>query len=384
LIVRFWSEKPLANKMLPIHKVIENLRKRIAEMPLGDPNFADPRYQPVKLSAKNFHPIKTPQRNRTICYVDGGNAQIVCAPNFIVELARLHFCRFKGRERIKLTASPQSIVFYTVCCATAEGGKIKYETEFVPVKDEWAKFLPDIADLKFDSFDKTLMVGNQRAPIDRVSNSARTFAEWSFARHLIDEELEEGDILVRDGSLQTVVRNESKYANRAYSAAMKKGVIFTGLSKTSSLFTTTGYPLLSSINELAEGTPLKDGSWYYHPIVKITHPDHRAEMFAVKLHDISEYVFRFEILRDQFQDMSSKEIESVIGALAVNARDIGFPGYPYGLVEADRLARITGHERDSQEVQFMSASASAGIWKILKRHVKCVDAHSLLNKLGGE
>jgi len=370
--------------MLPIHKVIENLRKRIAEMPLGDPNFADPRYQPIKFSVKNFHPIKTPHSDRTICYVDGGNAQIVCAPNFIVELARLHFCRFKGRERIRLTSLPQSIVFYTVCCATAEEGKIKYETEFVPIKDEWAKFLPDIADLKFDSFDQTLTIGRQRAQIDSVSNSSRTFAEWSLARHLIDEELEEGDILVRDGTLQTIVTNESKYANRAYSAAMKKGVIFTGLSKTSSLFTTTGYPLLSSINELAEGTPFKDGSWYYHPIVKITHPDHRAEMFAVKLHDTSEYVFRFEILRDQFQDMSLKEIESVIGALAVNARDIGFPGYPYGLVEADRVARITGHERDSHEVQFMSAAASAGIWNVLLRHVKCVDAHSILNELAGE
>lgn len=370
--------------MLPIDKVIENLRKRIVEMPVGDPNFADPRYQPIKLSAKNFHPIKIPDIDRTICYVDGGNAQIAYAPNFVVELARLHFCRFKGRERIRSNAIPQSIEFYTICCATAEGNRIKYETEFVPVKDEWTKFLPDIADLRFDSFDETLMVGRQRAQIDSVSNSTRTFAEWSLARHLIEEELEEGDILVRDGTLQTIVTNESKYAKMAYSAAMKKRVVFTGLSKTSSLFTTTGYPLLSSINELAESTPLKDSSWYYHPIVKITHPDHRAEMFAIKLHDISEYVFRFEILRDQFQHMSLKEVESVIGALAVNAHDIGFPGYPYGLVEADRLARITGHERGSQEIQFMSASASAGIWDILLRHVKCVDAHSILNKLAGE
>jgi hypothetical protein len=382
--ITFWSERSLAKKTLPMHEVVENLKSRIGEMPLGDPNFADLRYQPVNFSVENFHPIKISDSERTLCYVDGGNAQIACAPNFVVELARLNFCKFKGQDRMKSKSLPRSIEFYTVCCTIAEGYSIKYETEFVPVRDKWTKLLPDIADLKFDSFDDTLRIGRQRAPIERVSNSARTFAEWNLARHLISEELEEGDILVRDGSLQTVVTNESKYANRAYRAAMKKGVIFTGLSKTSSLFTTTGYPLLSSINELSESTPLKKGSWYYHPIVKITHPDHRAEMFAVKLHDISEYVFRFEILRDQFHDMSSKEMESVIGALAVNARDIGFPGYPYGLMEADRLARITGHERDSQEVQFMSASASAGIWDVLLKHVRCVDAHSILNKLAGE
>jgi hypothetical protein len=175
----------LSDRMLPIHRVIENLRKRIVEMPVGDPNFADPRYQPINLSANYFHPTKIPDIDRTICYVDGGNAQIVYAPNFVVELARLHFCRFKGRERIRSNAIPQSIEYYTICCATAEGNRIKYETEFVPVKDEWTKFLPDIADLKFDSFDTTLMVGRQRAQIDSVSNSIRTFAEWSLARHLM-------------------------------------------------------------------------------------------------------------------------------------------------------------------------------------------------------
>jgi hypothetical protein len=369
--------------MLPIHKVIENLKKRIAEMPLGNPNFGDPRYQPIQLNAKNFHPIKI-ENERKLCYVDGGNCQVACAPNFIVELARLHFCCFRGKERIHSNSIPNRIEFYTVCCATAESDRIKYETEFVPMKDVWMKYLPNPSDLKFDSFDETLMVGKQRATIDRVSNSARTFAEWNLAKHLVNEELDEGDILVRDGTLQTVVRNESKYAKMAYSAAMKKNVVFTGLSKTSSLFTTTGYPLLSSINELAESTPLKDSSWYYHPIVKITHPDHRAEMFAVKLHDVSEYVFRFEILRDQFKEMFTSDVESVIGALAVNARDIGFPGYPYGLVEADRLARVTIHERDSHEMQFMSASASAGIFEALARHIKCVDAHSVLNRLAGE
>jgi len=384
ILIMLGGEPVLSDGLLPIHKVIENLKKRIAEMPLGDPNFADPRYQPIRLSDKNFHSIKKVDSNRKLCYVDGGNSQIACAPNFVVELARLYFCCFKGKERIRSSSLPNCIEFYTVCCATVESDRIKYETEFVPVKDEWMKHLPNSSDLKFDSFDETLMVGKQRATIDRVSNSARTFAEWNLARHLVNEELEEGDILVRDGTLQTVVTNESKYAKRAYSAAMKKKVVFTALSKTSSLFTTTGYPLLSSINELAENTHFKDGSWYYHPIVKITHPDHRAEMFAVKLHDISEYVFRFEILRDQFKNMSAKEVESIIGSLAVNARDIGFPGYPYGLVEADRFARVTGHERDSHEMQFMSASASAGIFETLARHIKCVDAHSILNRLAGE
>jgi hypothetical protein len=374
----------LERKMLPIHKVVERLRERIGELPLGDPIFGDIRYESVKLDPKNFHPIKSVESSRKICYVDGGNVQIIKAPNFIVELTRLYFCIFKSGKRITPHSLPQRIEFFTVCYAKAEKDRIKYETEFIPVRDEWSTFLPDVSDLKFDSFDETIMLGRQRASIDRVSDSARSFEEWNMATFVIEQELDENDILVRDGSLQTFVTNESKYARKAYNMALRKNVIFSGLSKTSSLFTTTGYPLLASISELAESAPLKDESWYYHPIVKITHPDHRAEMFAVKLHPTSRYVFRYEILRDQAQKMSLKEVNSIIGTLSANSCDICFPGYPYGLIKADSLARISSRERDSQQIQFMSASASAGIWKWIEKYVKCIDAHELLNKLAGE
>ena len=373
----------MVDKKLPIHLVLENLKNRINNIPLGNPQFADPRYQEIELSSKHFHPIETFDNNRAICYIDGGNIAIARAPNFVVELTRLHSCKYQGRERIR-NVLPSRIEFYTVCCATLENDKIMYETEIIPVKDEWIKFLPNSKDLKFDSFDVTLMSGRQRASIDRVADSTRLFAEWSYTKYLIENELDKNDIVVKDGSLQTLVTNEAKYANKTYDKAIRKGVIFSGLSKTSSLFTTTGYPLLSSISELAENTNLKDESWYYHPIVDIVHPDHRAEMFAVKLHKNSEYVFRFEILRDQFLNMSSEDVDSVIGALALNSNDICFPGYPYGLIEADRFARISNQERGSHEIQFMSVSASSGFWASINRHLKCVNAHSMLDNLAGE
>jgi hypothetical protein len=226
------------------------------------------------------------------------------------------------------------------------------------------------------------MYGKQRVSIDRVADSARLFAEWSYTKHLIENELDKNDIVVKDGSLQTRVTNEAKYANQAYDAAIQKEVIFSGLSKTSSLFTTTGYPLLSAISELAENTNLKDKSWYYHPIVEIIHPDHRAEMFAIKLHKHSEYIFRFEILRDQFRNMSSEDVDSVISAIAKNSNDFCFPGYPYGLIEADRFARVFNQERGSHEIQMMSASS--GFWASINKHLKCVNAHSMLDNLAGE
>lgn len=373
----------MSDKTLPIHKVVKNLEERLSEVPVGSPHFADPRYEPVELCKENFHPVEDIDTDRTVCFVDGGYAPIVSAPNFTVGLVRVDFCKFKGQRRKTPHSIPRRVMTYVICCAKAKRDTIFYETEFVPLKDEWEKYLPQASDLRFSSFDESLRFGRQRVPIERAAASARVFMEWSFATHLIADELERDDILVKDGSLQTMVTNEVTYAELAYSNAIRKGIVFTGLSKSSRLFTSTGHPLFSAIDELSRSTPLQNSSWFYHPIVKITHPDHRAEMYAVKLHNVSEYVFRFEILRDQFGKMSKEDTESIIGALAVNSHDICFPGYPYGLIEADRFSRVTHHERSMQEVQFKSASASDGIWNDLSKHLKCINAHSILDEIAG-
>jgi hypothetical protein len=365
---------------LPLHQVLDNLKQRIADLPLGNPQFKDRRYHPQPLNPRYVYPIKMLDAPQTICYLDGGNTAIARAPNFIVELTRLYYCIFRGKKKL-LGTLPHRIEFYTVCCAASEQGEIVYQTEFIPVQPEWASFLPDPSDLRFHSFDNTLMTGRLRAIIDRVADSARLFSEWSYARHLITEELEANDVFVKDGTLQTSVTNEAKYAESAYDAAQHREVIFTGLAKTSRLFTTTGQPLFSAIKRVADTTEHTAKAWFYHPIADITHPDHRAEMFAVRLQRNSEYVFRFEILRDQFRQMSENEVASVINALAQNAVDMCFPGYPYGLIEADKLARVTGRERDALGVQFRSVAASTGLWTSLNNHLKCINAHSLLDNL---
>ena len=371
------------DRVLPIHLVVEALEKNIIELPLGQPEFADKRYRSIPLDPDFFTRIPVTGDERLIAFVDGGNMEIASAPNFAVALTRLYFSLFKGDKRIESRILPQRIDFYTVCFATLKNGQIVYKTEFIPLKEEWRKYLPKVQDLELDSFDRTIMLGLQRASINRVLDVARVFAEWRFSSFIIKEELQKGDILVRDGTLQTAVTNESKYSNEAYSFALEKGVYFTGISKTSTLFTDTGQPLFSAIHELSEVSQLKDDAWYYHPIAEINHPDHRAEMFAVKLNKQSEYVFRFEILRDQVTKQTFKEVESVISALAENSIDIGFPGYPYGLIDADRLGRVSMNEKTAHAFQFKAAASRAGVWEKISKFIKSSDAHEILNKLIG-
>ena len=258
---------------------------------MGEPSFDDTGYNPFDLSTDYFSPLPKHASEQTISFIDGGSAEIIGAPNFSIGYTRVYFNLFRGEKRLESKKLPQRIDFFTVCFAKPKGGQIFYETELVPVKEEWNTFLPNITDLSFNSLDRTLMTGSQRVPISRIIDVSRLFAEWNIAHFILSEELEAGDILVRDGTLQTIAPNKGKYAQNAYEIAVKKKIYFTALSKTSTLLTKTGQPLMSAINNLSEKSPMSNDAWYYHPIVEINQPEHQAEMFAVKLHKLSEYVF---------------------------------------------------------------------------------------------
>lgn len=287
---------------------------------------------------------------------------------------------YTGNERSETTELPFKIDFVTVATARRDVDEITYYVEFVPLDDSMRELLPDEDDLVFDSFDRTLMEGRRRASLTRVATAARVFAEWKLSSILSERILDSGDILVRDGSLQTQITGESEYANRAYEAALEQNVIFTGLAKTSTLFTDSGMPLFAAIAILANRNELGDRSWIYHPIVEINAPDHRAEMYGVKLHPRSRHVFRFEILKDQ-AEMLEEGSMSVIGALAANASDLAFPGYPYGLIEADRISRVREEEIEPLEMQLLSSLSSLGAWPSLEAFLRVVDAHQIINEI---
>lgn len=369
-------------KGLPMRKAVDALKRAIVDVPMGQPSFGDNRYSPFKLRTNRFFPLPRRITDGKVAFVDGGRAELLSAPNFSIGLNRVYFGLFQGNQRLEPTNIPSKIDFFTVCYAVVSGDEITYKTELVPFEEDWKDFLPDRIDLQFSSCDRTLMTGFQRVSINRILDVARAFAEWRFSKFIIDLELEKGDILVRDGTLQTFVTNESEYSNEAYEAALKKGVYFTAISKTSTLFTDTGQPLFPSIRILSEASMFKEQPWYYYPIVNISHPNHKAEMFAVKLHENSEHVFRFEVLKDQVTRHNLGEIELVLSALAANSRDIGFPGYPYGMIDADRFARIQMSEKTAREFQFRAVlSSQKSVWEKISKFVKSSDAHEILNKL---
>jgi hypothetical protein len=359
-------------------KLVEDLDLNIEEHDPGTPHFNDPNVKAFPLEKEGFRLIKEVKSGRNLAFVDGGNQEIVGAPNFSIQLNRIHTCIWSGRN--KLTLYLPKVEFFSATYSTYKNDEIYYETILVPSSPEFGKYLPNSKDLSINSFDRYIMNGNQRAEIERVASIARRFAEWRFASMILGS-LNEGDVLVMDGTLQTSFKKEGSYLQELVRTSINRGVILSGLSKTSALFTTTGLSLLGAVNNLAENYGVKR-EWYY-PIAESNTKDHNVMILAVKLNPISERIFRYEIQRDQYKALSELQINEILTELVKNSVDPTFPGYPYGLIDVDRFARVSLNELEYFRGIILSQISKMGKWGKYSRHIRASDAHGILNMLVG-
>jgi hypothetical protein len=365
-----------------VKKVAEGLNDYVDEEDgLGEPFLSSHNYRVRPFNVENFKPIKPADSQRKIAFVDGGNQPIVEAPNFTVQLNRAYCSVFAGSRRAPQASSlPQRIEFFSVTVAKFRKEQIFYDTSVFPVSDDFAGLVPRSSDLSFSSVDRRLMVGTARADIGRVATIARRFAEWEFAKHVILQEIEKGDFLVMDGTLRTAFPNESKYARAAYSEANSKGIVYTGLSKTSRMFTTTGLSLLGAVRKMAIDAKIGP-VWYYYPIAESISPEHEAAIFIVKLNDQSPRIFRYEIQGEEAKALTDSEINEILAQLSINSSSLEFPGYPYGLVDADDNARVRHEEFNAYRVMLLSEISMLGASSKFMRHMQSVDAHDILETM---
>ena len=258
----------------------------------------------------------------------------------------------------KITAKKSEIFAFVQ--AISRSNEIYYKASFFQTENS-----VKLGEISFSSFDHSLMHGINRAEISSAANAIRRFAELKVAKLIADEKT--ADIIVLDGNLQSTITNENGYLNELCQSCMENNIILTALSKTTSLFTDNG-SLLSVV--LGNISRLK--AWFYHPIVEINNPSHKAEMFFVKFHDNSKHIFRFEIFNQQ-----KIKAEETINEMASNCIDPIFIGYPYGLVEADRIARVSNHEKESLKTMFLVKLRN----KNFEKYLSSVNAHEILDRI---
>ncbi len=359
----------------PIKSLMAELGAHLSQREHHDVVLNNGKGECFLIEPSKFVEIKSVDNPRKIAFVDGGNGPLEESPNFTITVNRVCFSLFQGKNRVKPRANPR-VQFFSIIMLnikTIDGKKtVSYDTRLFSHRKEDEKYFPDESDLTSGVENTTVLYGAE------LNSLGRRFAEWQLAIHVVDTELERGDIIVMDGTLQTGFKNEIKYATKLYSLAMQKGVVVCGLSKTSSLITESGEPLLARIAEIAENVPYE--RWYVR-VAKGLSTENKGFTLAVKLHAKSQFVFRFEILQAQFDEMTHKEIDTVLASLVANAQDIAMLGYPYGAIDADRFAQVRRNELNMYKGRVVSEMMHHPIWKRLQKYSASLGAHDILNKV---
>jgi hypothetical protein len=337
--------------------------------------FSDKGYDPVLLDPSNFHKIQDKKEQeaqnahdvrdeRKIVFVDGGNNTLLKSSNFIVSFVRL----YAGVYRRNMKIREEKHEFFAVVKAVFSDGKLQYCTQIFPIGKALA---PLAKDLLFDSMDQSLTDGNNRANVGKVVDCIRRFGELNLATK-IALDLEENDVILLDGTLQAAVTNEDNYLDLLYNVCDNKNIKVCGLAKTTNLFTDGGDNAQAVINKMGKANAnLGKDKWYYYPFVQINNAKHRADLFFAKFHPNSNYIFRFELHNLK----SVLDIDCLFSLLAENSKDPVFLGYPYGMIDADRNARVSNEERTYLRTIIETK-------RDLDAYIRTIDAHEILDNIG--
>ena len=362
--------------------VAQHLDRCFSEDQLGSPHLSSHNYRVHPFSPNYFRMIQSVDSESRMAFVDGGNAEIAGAPNFSIQLNRVYYNIFQGQRRVQPSRLSQRVQFISLTFANFRDGEVFFDTKIVPMNDEAEGLLPEDGDLSFSSMDRRLCLGGARADISRVASIARRFAERRLATRVVEMELHSGDAVTMDGTLRTAFGNEAKYGAKAYETAKASDVIFSGLSKSSKLLTTTGLSLLAAVDRLAHESGYI-GRWRYYPVVDSLSPEHEAAIFIVRLHEQAQYVFRYEIQAEQAKKLGDERLDTVLSQLSQNSCDPSFAGYPYGLIDAHIHARVPLEEVEPCRALLLSGGVAVGSWQKLNRQIRSGNAHSVIDALTG-
>lgn len=277
-----------------------------------------------------FRNILPSEENKSIAFVDGGQAEIISVGNFCMSFIRIFAQVFKNNKKIDSYKNE----FYLFTYSKFEKNELYYHSKIFPLKEK----LISEEDLLVSSNDPTIKNGLERAPISKIVNIARRFAELELTKNI------KADHIILDGTLTPTFKNEEKILG-----TLPDNV--SALTKTSSLFTIKGNSpsiLLSKLTDLNCWSYLLDRRTYF-----------------VKLNDRSKHVFRFE---------GNPEALSL---MIKNSTDPIFLGYPYGLIFVDRMARVTNEEKSSLKSSFLLKAENKEIIKYLNSN----NAHEILDSI---
>ncbi|MBU0461816.1 MAG: DNA double-strand break repair nuclease NurA, partial [Nanoarchaeota archaeon] len=310
---------------------------------------------PVRMDKLHLHDIAEIKTDKKTLFIDGGNQEIIGAPHFSLQFIRIYYTIYQNNKRVK----NNKIEFYALIRLRDSQSKERIAEAKIFGKDLFQTSLSfDLDELDIE------------ANLSTVGNLLRRISELRTAAMACDG-LSDSSIVL-DGTLFSPTKIEQEYMAGLLKQADATSNAIAAVSKTSNLVTNDGIAITSAIHKLGS-----DGCWYYHPIAEIDDAKYPAELYLARLNEKSAYSFVVE--QGRGTRGTKQGMTELFSILKANSTDPVFPGYPYGLVEADRFGRVSNKEKDRLRTVLMAKAGKS--WKALLEAESQLKAHSVLDNI---
>ncbi len=171
----------------------------------------------------------------------------------------------------------------------------------------------------------------EKIKFEELHNYVRKHLELKTALKKINE-LGRDETLLIDGLFKCDANENKDLMKKLLISAEKKRINLVGLAKTSRIYTKNGRNVMSLVKRRADELGLKE--WVYSL---------GKNEFIVRLNKISDYVFRMNCIGN---------LKEILEVLSFYSQDLTIPGYPYPLIRADYVARISKNEVRQEKNKF--------------------------------
>ncbi len=297
------------------------------------------RYEPVKTRligiTRNFS-------SKRFAFVDGGNSPLLQSPSFTAGIIRTAVITMRYEKTISTDINTFAAFAYK-----KKDNNAALKTFSLPTTGHLPETIAE-------------NIGKSRLDME-TSELLSLMRRMSEIETCIDlaKSLDEGDIIVLDGALDCMHKPEKEMMQELIKTCVDNNILIIAVAKTTTIVK-KGDTITARLSYIKEDS----GPWY-------TIIDGR---FYAKLHKRSGHIFRIGFAEEQIEDI---DLAKVMGMLYFYSRDIAFPGYPYGLLKADRFARVSDEESEMLRTKLLMA----GLEKEISPYIRSVDAHNILDNM---
>lgn len=228
------------------------------------------------------------------------------------------------------------------------------------------------------------------SPVDL--NLLRDWSEWQLVARCV-EEAEPGAMVLVDGDLQPDWRIPARWLAELLHRAAQRNVALVGVTKHSSL-SRGGAPLIGQLELEAQAALGARSCWWAMVGVRRTElgpalpsgdgdakgdgegeGDGRSPGLSIvvaRLDPDARFAFRADL-------PAHMDAPALLGQLSALADDAGFPGYPYPLSVADRLASCPGWLREEARTELDAELAASGVPEEVRERA-FADRHRLMER----